>query len=453
MPPKAWPAKRGSRAGKQVRRKRLTQEGGEGFSAEQWSRWYQQQDQEKEEEEQQLVEEQRLVEERQRSRSPSRSTSLVSSAEQLRIAELEREVAELRSRVASSSPSAAHSARALEAAEEEEEGDGRRAYSVPFEAHPFPTRDPLVESLSSSSNSRHSRASTKSEEVVLEGPGPLRTVVEEPEIVLETARPKSSGYRLQLDAPSSKAAGVAAYRATHGGISPPVPKAAVLRPREPLQPPPIVLREAARGSTDFRVAEGRVFGEYVPRDFERAREAPEPATSSRPERWLTDTRQWPVQTRRHICIDYHGVLQIRRSGRVGRGQDRWYVPALHVEILRNLIRLGWAITLISWVGSDRRLASTHQEILDSGIADALGRRDRDWYIIQGGQRSDKIDKALQCGCNVVIDDSSEVIEAARRADLYTIPINGGETHPDGYRDLAQALAVERILFRGTAPDR
>ena len=214
---------------------------------------------------------------------------------------------------------------------------------------------------------------------------------------------------------------------------------------------------------DYRVTEGRTFGEYVPRDFERRRaqltprepEGPPPARlipaatpKSQPiepywrrEKWTTDTNLWPANENRGICLDFHGVLQIKRNG-------RWFVPAQNVEIVKRLIDLGWNPVIISWVGSRKREHSTREEIKSSGLADVVGREGRGFHIFTYGERADKVRRGKELGLTIYVDDSEEVIAEADRTDgCYPIPINGYVKFEEGYFDLAQALAVERILYR------
>ena len=145
-------------------------------------------------------------------------------------------------------------------------------------------------------------------------------------------------------------------------------------------------------------------------------------------------------------MDFHGVLQIKRNG-------RWFVPAQNVEIVKRLIDLGWNPVIISWVGSRKRENSTREEIKSSGLADVVGREGRGFHIFTYGERADKVRRGKELGLTIYVDDSEEVIAEADRTDgCYPIPINGYVKFEEGYFDLAQALAVERILYRIT-PER
>ena len=225
----------------------------------------------------------------------------------------------------------------------------------------------------------------------------------------------------------------------------------------------------ALDNEDFRVARGDVFGEYHPREFELERSRRrEPSTSSeteqpiasrrrlrleeaardhpQPGRWFTGANRWPLQDR-VIGFDYHNVLQVKR----GRN---WIVPLSHLEIIRNLKRLDWSVFLISYVGTDWRVETTRNEIISSGLARELGEENRHWFLVR-----DKEEKAPLCrrlGIQVFVDDSPQVIASLRAAPyfIYAIPINTPHTpHEDGYHDLAQALAIERILCRASPQDR
>ena len=486
-------SKRGSRGGKSVKAKH----GSADWSAEEWRQWYgiDEEAWAAEQEERKLRQEAREIERARqeepaepergrhsRSRTPSRAGSL-STAEALRLQTLEEEERQLKEllKVQNSSSSSALAAASSSIAEGEvdSEQDTPPAYaSVPFAKAPFPTRDPQVESLSSSHDSNqkseHSRAESKSEELTqaphfaveevdFGGEEPSSSSTDKRPIVaaessVRQAAAKGNLFNLQ-DPAHSKAKPYEAYWKGKKQITP-VAKAAHLEARR---------SSLQESKEDYRVAEGRVFGEYQPREFELRRAAqlvprepsvPPPArlvelstTATkaivpepywRKEKWQTDESRWPVRENRGICLDFHGVLQIKKNG-------RWLVPAQNVEICQRLIDLGWNPVIISWVGSRKREASTREEIRNSGLEAVVGREGRGFHIFCYGERADKVRRGKEFGLTVYVDDSEEVIaEADNTQGCYGIPINGGSTFPDGYYDLAQALSVERILFRAPA---
>ena len=208
-------------------------------------------------------------------------------------------------------------------------------------------------------------------------------------------------------------------------------------------------------NVDFRLERGDVFGDYIPRPWE-LRTRRRDSSSEEPERtqrrrteaaqvrqWETDDRRWPLHDR-VIGFDFHGTLQVKRG-------NRWIVPLSHLELIRHLRELQWKVYLISYVGSKKREASTRLDIHEPGLAREIGEEGRDWFLVW--RREDKAAKCRELGIDVFLDDSSQVIAALRSVGVTALAINANEEHEDGYRDVASALHIERILYRTPVQDR
>jgi hypothetical protein len=166
--------------------------------------------------------------------------------------------------------------------------------------------------------------------------------------------------------------------------------------------------------------------------------------------WQRDLRVWPDTAGGTVlAIDFHNVLQIRK------GRDHWVVPIAHIELLHALKQRGWIPVVISYVGSDWRYRETQKDIHESGIAREVGQEGSGFIITR--DKCGKFGKSGICksiGAVAIVDDSAEILEDCRRAGIYTIPINTYHVqHPEGYSNLTQALAVERILYKRALQDR
>ena len=218
---------------------------------------------------------------------------------------------------------------------------------------------------------------------------------------------------------------------------------------------------AEDSTTDYRVAEGRVFKPYQPRRFEVEREhgslalgdpeeeEPAPVTVEVEDRppliprqlWQRDCEYWPLNQGR-LGLDFHGVVQIKKGG-------RWLVPVAHLEIIQALQQNHWAPVIISWVGSNKREHSTREEIRSSGLERLLGPEGVGWHIT----RDYKSQLCKRLDVTVFIDDNTVNLDDLKRHGVYTVAIHGREQHEDGYSNLAQALALERILYKRPLQDR
>ena len=192
-------------------------------------------------------------------------------------------------------------------------------------------------------------------------------------------------------------------------------------------------------------------GPYAEEETRRAHYDSETAARSLAARYSTDPIRWPHKGEvRRIAIDFHGVLQIKT-----RGQG-WQVPALHIELLKALQDNGWRVFCISWVGSDRRARSTWAEMQSSGVIDTLGAHSCLLITPDQGERGHKATVCEGNSISIMIDDSPEVFQACTARNIAAIPIQGGQPFPEEievYRDLAQALHIEGILFKRRLADR
>jgi hypothetical protein len=131
-------------------------------------------------------------------------------------------------------------------------------------------------------------------------------------------------------------------------------------------------------------------------------------------KYRTDDVRWPNRGDvRRIALDFHGVIQVKAD------RGGWYIPALHLELIRALQDLDWRVFVISWVGSNKRRHSTWAEMGEGDLIDVVGAESI--MIVDPYNDGQRRVKAAQCEGNrigVMVDDSPEVITACIEKNMH-----------------------------------
>jgi hypothetical protein len=169
-------------------------------------------------------------------------------------------------------------------------------------------------------------------------------------------------------------------------------------------------------------------------------------------KYRTDDVRWPNRGDvRRIALDFHGVIQVKAD------RGGWYIPALHLELIRGLQDNNWRVFVISWVGSNKRRHSTWAEMGEGGLIDGVGAESI--MIVDPHNDGQRRVKAAQCEGNrigAMIDDLPEVVTACVEKNIVGIAIRGHQEFPEGievYSNLKQALRLEGILIKRETQDR